>query len=390
MAIDISGKPVGDVGGPANEDTTVRASDLAALDDATLLKELNLGSAATDQGAAAPAAPAADAADEGGDQGAGDGDAAEGAEEVEVPPDAAGEGDAGGEAAPAEGEGGKAAEAEQGAEGAAPAAEFTVFQGADEVEVPADLKIKFTADGAERELPLDRVVRLAQMGFYNEERANEIREFRENLPQLRQQFQSLQDENEMLTAAVQRILSGDEEYLAQEREEYERASSPEARAERAELALAQERRRQQSVGVEQQAAQFVRSLVPEFEALQTAAPKVSFEEVVGKFNMLTAPLMVRGQIPPAKFREVERIIRSELRPWAEAQHARRVSAEKATTAVATRATAQAAAAKKQAARAVLPQGTHPTGAPPKAPKKYEQASDIMDDLDDIVPRAPTP
>jgi hypothetical protein len=389
--IDVSGTPVGDISGAAapaaNEDTTTRASDLATLDDATLLKELGLGSAANSDSAAAPDAQATDDADTEGDQGASDSAAAEGDSEVEGADDAAGESGDGSETGTAEGEGGEGAEAES---GTAPAVGFSIFQGADEVEIPNNLKIKFKADGEDREVDLPGVVRLAQMGYYNEQRATEIKEFREQLPQIRESFESLQSENEMLTTAMQRILSGDEEYLAQEQEEFLRASSPEARAERAERALEQERLRQRGAGAEQQAAQFVRSLVPEFETLQTVAPKVSFEEVVGKFNMLTAPLMVRGQIPPAKFREVERIIRSELRPWAEAQHARRVNAEKATTAVATRATATAALAKKQAARAVLPQGTHPTGAPPKAAKKYESAGDIMDDLDDIVPRASNP
>jgi hypothetical protein len=380
VAIDVSGTPV-----DAAPDVNVRASDLAALDDTTLLKELGLGSAATGESAAAPGAAAADAPiDEEEDQGAGDGDAAEADGEVEGADDAAGEGGTADEAGSAEGEGGDGEAAVEGGEGATPAVGFAVFQGADEVEIPADLKIRFKADGEDREVDLNGVVRLAQMGYYNEQRANEIREFREQLPQIRESFETLQDENQRLTEFAQRVLSGDEEYLAQEQEEFLRASSPEARAERAERELAAERQRQRGSGVEQQAAQFVRSLVPEFESLQIAAPKVSFEEVVGKFNILTAPLMVRGQIPPAKFREVERIIRSELRPWAEAQHAKRMGAEKATTAASTRATANAAAAKRQAARAVLPQGTHPTGAPPKAPKKYEQAGDIMNDLDDIV------
>lgn len=381
MAIDVSGTPVGDT---AAANTDARAGDLAQLDDATLLKELNLGSAANDTGADSSNPAVADAAAEGDDQGANEGDATEGADALEGVDDAAGEGGADSEAANAEGEGSEDA---TGAEETAPSVGFAVFQGTDEVEIPKDVKIKFKADGEDREIDLPGVVRLAKMGYYNEQRANEIREFREQLPELRESFQGLQNENEMLTAAMSRILSGDEEYLAQEMEEFNRAQSPEARAERAERALEQERNRQRGQGVEQQAAQFVRALVPEFESLQTTAPEVTFEEVVGKFNMLTAPLMVRGQIPPARFREVERIIRSELRPWAEAQHAKRMTAKKATTAATSRATATAAAAKKQAARAVLPQGTHPTGAPPRQKKAYESAGDIMNDLDDIIPRS---
>ena len=364
-----------------------RASDLAALPDDVLLKELDL-------------APQTDA-DAGDEDVAPEGEDGEGGTaEAETPDDGGGSDDSAGADQSGEGEGeGDETETPAGDEGGeadaiAANAEtltpqgYSVFQGADEVEIPADLKIKFKADGEEREVDLNSLVRQAQMGFYNEARANEIKEFREALPEIEQTIDSLHEENRILREGWARVLSGDEDYFAQEQEAFLRAQSPEARAERAEYELQQERQRQAGSQVTQQASQFVRSLVPEFESLQKDVPEVTWEEVVGKFNILTAPLMVRGQIPPTKFREVERIIKSELRPWAESQHERRVSAKKAVTATTAKATATAAAAKKVAARAVLPQGTHPSSSPPKPPKKYETAGDIFNDLSDIVPKPP--
>jgi hypothetical protein len=51
------------------------------------------------------------------------------------------------------------------------ATDFTLLDNENqEVEYPAELKVKFTANGKEVELPLDRTIRLAKMGFYNEEK----------------------------------------------------------------------------------------------------------------------------------------------------------------------------------------------------------------------------
>lgn len=369
MAIDTTGGVATPPAAPA------RAGDLAELPDNDLLKEFGLGSAATPttQVAAAQAEGAANEdgtlKDEGSpyiDDGADPGTTAEAAAETAAQTSAR-------EAADAE--------AAAGAPAKALATQFTVFDEAgDELEIP-NLKIKFKADGTERDLPLDRVVKLAQVGYYNEQRQAELREFREQMPQIESTIANLQAEIELYRNGWQRVLSGDEAYLAQEQEAYLKATSPEARAERLEAENRALRSGQSTSQVGQQAARFVETLVPKFEQFATAAPEVSFEEIVGRFNLLTAPFMVRGQIPPARFKEVERVIDSELRPWIETQNEKRT----AKTRTAELATAAAAQAKRQTARATMPQGTRATGADPATPeKKYKSASDILDDLPNIV------
>lgn len=291
----------------------------------------------------------------------------------------AGEGEAGEAAAPAD-----AATPAGDEERPALAAEFTIRQGDTEVEIPTDVSISFIADGEQRDLPLDRVVRLAQMGYYNEERANEIREFREALPEIESRFDALEQERDSLVHGLQRILAGDDEYLEQEREAYVRAQSPEARAARLERELEEVKRGQGANQIEQQARQFVAGLAPELDAIVKEAPEVSWEEVVGRFNILTAPLMVRGQIPPTRWRQVEQIVRGDLRQWAEAQNTKRTTAKNTQTQSVQSARAESRAAKRQVARAVLPRGTQTGGAQQQAPKQYETAADILNDLPNVV------
>jgi hypothetical protein len=348
------------------------------MDDATLFEELNLGELT---GASATPAPAGespylehiDTTETGEPEGEGEADAGTDEEAAGTDESGTGEGDQ-----PAD-------TGEAGTEPERPlAAEFSIKQGDTEVEVPRDVSISFIADGEERELPLDRVVRLAQMGYYNEQRANEIREFREALPEIEEQFAGLERERDALLEGWQRVLAGDDEYLDQQREDFVRARSPEARADRLERELEQVRRGQFASRDEQEARAFVQNLAPEFEVIGKEAPEVTFEELIGRFNVLTAPLMVRGQIPKTRFREVERIVRGDLRQWADAQNAKRSSARNTQTQLVKKATAETSAAKRQAARAVLPRGTQTGGAQKQAPKKYESASDILGDIASIV------
>lgn len=388
MAIDTTGgvapTPDSGAGQPITKFET--AGDWSKLDDNTLLQELNLGGDKTATPAGKPAGdetqPVQDAAEddaaleEGGDaddSGEQPDAGAEGAEAVE-----------GQEAAP-EGEG-------DGKEAVVPTAdrplqaEFQVFDAEGELEIP-ELTLKFKANGEERELPLDRVVKLAQQGYYNEELVQNVREWRETQPKYEQALQELEQERQMLLDGWRRVLSGDEEYLAQEQEAFLQAQSPEARAQRAEQEVQRIRQQQQMGQQEQAAQQFVASLVPEFEALEQAAPNVTFEEIVGRFNLLTAPLMVRGQIPPSRYNEVARIIQSELKPWAESRNTERATKQKAATEQVKQSTAKTAAMKRTVSRAVMPQGTHAPEAPKN--KKYETAQDILDDIPNLV-RGQTP
>lgn len=380
MTIDISGGTVPKGETPAVT-APVRASDMQSLPDDVLLKELGL-----DTISATPATPLSGSPAATGDGGVADpvsGDQADAGAAPGVTAETQAE-TAAQTSAREEAER-VAAEAAAAGEPKKPLqAQFAVYEGETELETP-ELNIRFRAAGEERDLPLDRVVKLAQQGFYNETRAEEMRQFREQLPFIQDQLQGLQNENQMLMQGWRRVLQGDEDYLEQERNEFLRTQSPEARAQRLEQELAQERGQTRLGQQEQQAAVFVQQhLVPTLQAIETEHPEVSFEEIVGRFNLLTAPLMQRGQIPPARFRQVQDLIESELRPWVDSQNERRLSSKKAQTTVVERATADAAAAKRQTARAVMPQGTQTTGSEKPVQKVYKQASDILDDLPNIA------
>jgi hypothetical protein len=101
-----------------------------------------------------------------------------------------------------------------------------------EVEYPTDLKIKFTANGKEVELPLDRTVRLAKMGFYNEEKEARFEQIETRNKQLEPFARELHEEAQTLQHALDRILAGDDEFLAKAREHYKNETSPEAENER--------------------------------------------------------------------------------------------------------------------------------------------------------------
>lgn len=365
--------------------TTEKANVWDSLDDSAFLGEFGLvppaetpESTSPPTGKTASTASVGDAKDESVDEGTpapNAGEGVEGEEKIE----------AGGDEGEEPGVAGEGAEKETAAEPVAPkqlAAEFQVFDAEGELEIP-DLKLKFKAEGEERELPLDRVVKLAQQGYYNEERAQEIKEFREAVPRIEEHITSLQEQNQMLLEGWKRVLEGDDDYLEGEREQYLLSTSPEARAARAEARLREIEQQGVLSKEEQQANQFAASLAPQLEAIEQAATEVPFEEIIGRFNLLTAPLMVRGVIPPTKFRDVERIIGSELRPWVEARQEERLKTKQSATASVSTATARTAALKRQVSRAVMPQGTHAAEAP-KAAKKYTSATDILDDLQNIV------
>ena len=384
MAINVSGGAVPSGEGTATTQAPARASDLAQLDDSQLLQELGLatdtppaagpqGENATIDGFDSPYAPDNEQAPP-----------PTGARPTATPS----AGDTAEAAAQAAGTEGTGERAPQGEAPKTYATQFAVYQGDEELEIP-DLQIKFKAAGEERDLPLDRVVKLAQQGFYNEQRAEEMRAYREEKPQIEAFITDLQQQNQMLVEGWRRVLSGDEEYLAQQQQEFLQAQSPEARAARLEQELARERGQTREVQFERQAAQFVQgTLVPALQQLEVEHKEVSFEEIVGRFNLLTAPLMVRGQIPPTRFAEVQRLVDSELRPWVDAQNEKRTSAKQQATQTTQQATAQSAALKRQVARTVMPQGTQPTGREQAPPKQYKTAADILDDLPNIA--KPTP
>lgn len=334
------------------------------------------------ESASTPAAPANQ--ETSGETPANAGGAAEASEPPEPP---AGEAPAeGGEASP---EGEAPPEGEKPAEGDAAKRPFKILlkDGTEaEIEQLDEIEFAFTADGKERKVPLEKLVRYAQNGFYNHRLQQEVQQARDILPKYQQQLTELQQELAETNKLAERLLT-DEAYLERAQAEYQRLNSPEARAERAERKLSErEQQEQQQQQARRMADYLVENVVPKYEALLQQYPTVTHDEAWGRFNLLTAPMLVRGQLPPERLPEVARAIEQELAPWAAQLHESRTSDERRKTeardAEVRKAQEKATLAKKQVARALKPvakgSGTS-TQSQPK-PKAIVTADDAMEDV----------
>jgi hypothetical protein len=185
-----------------------------------------------------------------------------------------------------------------------------------EVEYPTDLKIKFTANGKEIELPLDRTVRLAKMGFYNEEKEARFEQIEARNQQLEPFARELHEESQTLQKHLDRILDGDDEFLAKAREHYKRETSPEAENERLRARVQQlegsTRRPDASANAPAQAAGAVAPvLVQLIESNKDVVPEAEIWQHLAK---LTAPLKDKaGKIAQDRLRDVVATVQGALK-----------------------------------------------------------------------------
>lgn len=277
----------------------------------------------------------------------------------------------------------------------APITKFAAMQAGEEVEVPADLTFSFQANGKEyKDLPIDRVIRMAQSAGNNEtlrEQAMEAEAGRLAAEEtVAQAQQELQDRLSEADAIISRLLS-DDDYRDRARDRYARTLSPEARTERAEAELARLRASQQ----QQQTAATARSIAtehiaPAMEALLTRHPTVSVDELLGKFSLMTRHLIVNGVIPPQRIADVAKVFRDKLVPWVQQTHEHRsvtAAQHKAATDKAVQdAQTKATLAKRQLARLTKPSASGalvtPGAAATPAPKPavIESADDAVADI----------
>lgn len=261
---------------------------------------------------------------------------------------------------------------------------FVLKQGTDEVEIPANLTFDFKANGKEyKDVPLDKVVLMAQMGYYNEAREEKYRAAEEVATEV-------EGRNETLTELVMHLreefisLLGDEEYREAAIEEYNKSNSPEARARRAEEGLRQERTTQASQRQSEQATNYVATQIyPVMKALPQQFTNVSEDEVLGRFNRLVTPLLRNGTVPLAKLPEVKRLVENDLRIWAQALNLERDSAQNKTANIVKAEKTKTTLAKRQAARAVQPSGK--AAKETRKPRTYDSAQEWSEKgLDDIL------
>jgi hypothetical protein len=274
-----------------------------------------------------------------------------------------------------------------------PNVRFAVADAEGAIEPPTDLRFTFTADGGKvfKDVPLAQLVQHAQRGVFNQRVHDELAEYRSALPEIRSALDEYEEAVQTLSQRVERLLT-DDEYLFTLRDEYERAQSPEARAERAERAL---RDRDEEAARTQRIAaveSFVSDrIAPRLDELVSQANGlVSWDEIWGRFDTLLSPYKVRGVIPPEKAGIMADVLERELAPFVEqlvetrqAKTTREAARTLAAQRAAKRAEQEASTlAKRQFARRALAPATGGARvAPPQGqPKPIRNTSDAFDSI----------
>lgn len=270
-----------------------------------------------------------------------------------------------------------------------PIGEVGVFDAdGEEFEGIPNVSVTYKANGKTLEkVPLDKLIRKAQLGEYNEQRENEALQVRHEAEQIRSTVAQKDQTIQELSAWFERVMQGDDALVIAARQNFAVSNSPEARAQAAEAALAAERSNQQRQTDVARSVQFVaQEIGPRMDALAAQFPQLDKEVLLGRLAILTAPLRVNGAVPQGRLPQVVQIIEQSLTPWAEnkAQSLRTVESEAVRDAnrKVTSAQIQAALAKKQAARVLSTRnGTaSPLREPPKPVAPPKTASEAQDQL----------
>lgn len=203
----------------------------------------------------------------------------------------------------------------------APLTKFAVYDNEGELEVP-DLFFNFKANGKEYEkVPLEKVVLLAQMGFSNQEREAQVLGAKKFVADAQQHIATQQEALDAYQEYFRRIFE-EPDFFDAARDEYAKQNTPEMRARRAEERVTKAEERERSVREDGARQQFVQTtLVPTVMKLLESYPSVSQEEVIGRYSMLTAPLLVRGAVPVQSLGTVQSLVENDLANWAKETHA---------------------------------------------------------------------
>lgn len=256
-----------------------------------------------------------------------------------------------------------------------PLTKFRVFDKEGELEIP-DLNLSFKANGKDYEqVPLDKVVKFAQMGVYNQAREEEVAAAKQFVPQLQQQINDLTGAYQELSFRAQRLLE-DPEFAMRAQQHYAALNTPEARAARAEQQLQVQQAQFADQATFQQAQQYLATdIAPALEQVFKSNPLVSERELLGEYSTMIAPLLDRGQVPLAKLPLVRQMVETHLRPVLEGLQAEKELAQRQAKAESAKAVAETVKAKRVAARAVVPQGT--PGPEAKKPTSFKTVDDWL-------------
>ena len=272
------------------------------------------------------------------------------------------------------------------------ATEFTLRDAEGEVEIPA-LIVEYKANGKVRQDRLDQVVKLAQFGVYNQEREERVKQTEQLVESVGEERDALYAQLEQLEAQFERVLR-DEEYLYSVRDAFERETSPERRAERAEQRARQAQLEAELAPVVQQGQMFYeREIVPALDLIAQSLPTVTADELAARMAYAMQLHVERASngasyIPPSQYDAVRQYIVDDLAFWAQSQHARRTATttppaqEAALQAELTKAQVSAQKAKRAVGQATKPVGRAASNTPAK-PKAAKPAT-VDDALDSAM------
>lgn len=257
-----------------------------------------------------------------------------------------------------------------------PIVEFKVYDKEGQLDIPPDITVTYDANGRTREnVPLDRVVRLAQMGEYNAEREQQVAQFKEREPQLVNDIRQRDSQLQQWDAWFEQILS-DENFRQRAVENYATENTAEIKLQRAQDELRQRDTRERENAEAQDAAAFVQTQVtPRVTQLMEQNTLVPFEEVMGRFNMIIAPYMVRGRVAYQHLPTVKHLVDTELSHWVHQQQSQRDLDKKRVTDTVAAAQTKTTLAKRQLARAQQPTPSAQASAPAVKSTEFESAEE---------------
>lgn len=255
-----------------------------------------------------------------------------------------------------------------------PLTKFQVFDADGEVELPTNLKFKFKANGKEYEdLTPDKVVLLAQQGVYNHEKQQQIEAQRKEAETIKQTAALAEQKAQQLEAYYEQLFQNPEFY-ERAREEWAKDQTPEAQAARYRQQLAQRDQAQVQQQMVAQRQGFVQNyLVPRLSALLAENPTVNQNELIGQWSIMTAPMLVRGEVPVERLADVQALAENQLTHWVRSVHLERSAEATKKDKQVTAAKQAAVAAKRSVARVSSSAGATTTSTP--QPKQYASASD---------------
>jgi len=265
---------------------------------------------------------------------------------------------------------------------------FRVFDNEGELEPPLDLKFSYKANGKEyHDVPLEKLVQLAQMGHYNHEKHIETQKIKQEHTQVTQAYQQLQQQHQQTVQRFEQylnMLAEDPTFYEEFVREYQSINTPEAKLAKLQQEREAERQTYQRAYEDWQLSSFVKDvLAPQYEQLLKEHPTVTKHEMLGRFTELVTPLLVQGRIPLSKLQDVQHLVEHDLSTWAKQLHTERTLEASKREKEVMKSKLETTQIKKSLARAVAPRGRQsPVSKQKVEPKSAKEAFEqLFQDLE---------